>query len=268
MRTVISFSEGCSGNFLATFITNSNIVDAQDMVNTSRVDGSLRRKHLNLINHAWAMDLDNPGTYRKDLDNFTVIVTHDHDPQKIKSKLNPDQIIRIEPITGLFTAIYNVFTKKLIDDDKEDIMKRWPCEPSYCYDRTFEHLKCYYTKFSNSYLTSEEILFDFGWLFNQEKMEIFLKKINMIGDFNLLKKYQESQLPLLLNLPSTNIMSEIVVQIPDKYFKQSPWFACYCLFCFELNNNLVEEQRMWSINHLSSVLGPSDLIDLSFRYRQ
>lgn len=268
MKTVISFSEGCSGNFLAAFITHSNIGETNEIENTDRVDGDLRRRHLNHINHAWAMDLDNRGTYRKNYNDYTVIVTHDHDTEKIKSKLDPDRIIRIEPVTGLFTAIYNVFTKKLINDDQEDIMKKWPVDPSYCYDRTFEHLKYYYKKFSTSCLTDDQILFDFGWLFNQEKMKTFLKKINMTGDFDLLEKYQKSQLPLLLNLPSTNVMSEIVAQIPDKYFEQSPWFACYCIFCFELNNDLLENQRLWSINNISSVLGPSDLIGLATKYQQ
>jgi hypothetical protein len=268
MRTVISFSEGCSGNFLATFITNFDVAIHKHIVDINRVDKTLRFNHINLINYGWAMDIDDPSTHRKDLDNFTVIVTHSHDTQKIKSTLNPDQIIRIEPVTGLFTAIYNVFTKKLIDDDKADIMKQWPSAPSYCYDKTFEHLKFYYAKFSNSQLTADEILFDFGWIWDLEKMNIFLKETGMTGDFDLLKRYQASQLPLLLNLPSTNNMSEIVAQIPSTYFEQSPWFACYCLFCFELNNNLKEEQRLWTIDNLSQVLGPNDLVDLSVKYQQ
>ena len=228
MKTVISFSEGCSGNFLAAFLSNSKIA-AEQIVKARRIDGIFRGKRRDLINYGQAMDLDNR-IHLIGLDRFSVIITHDHNVQKIKSVLKPDQIIRIEPITGLFTAIYNVFTKKLIDDDNEDIMKQWPSNVSYCYDKTFEHLKCYYAKFSNRHVTADEILFDFGWIFDRSKMETFLKDIDMTGNFELLERYQESQLPLLLNLPATGIMSEIVAQIPNKYFEQSPWFACYCLF--------------------------------------
>ena len=266
MKTVISFSEGCSGNFLAAFLSNSKIA-AEQIVKARRIDGIFRGKRRDLINYGQAMDLDNR-IHLIGLDRFSVIITHDHNVQKIKSVLKPDQIIRIEPITGLFTAIYNVFTKKLIDDDNEDIMKQWPSNVSYCYDKTFEHLKCYYAKFSNRHVTADEILFDFGWIFDRSKMETFLKDIGMTGNFELLETYQESQLPLLLNLPATGIMSEIVAQIPNKYFEQSPWFACYCLFCFELNNSLKEEQRLWSINDINQVLGPDDLVDLSFKYQQ
>lgn len=251
MRTVISFSEGCSGNFLAAFLTNSKIVNAY------RIDGANTN-----LNYSMLPKL---ADYSEPLK--PVIVTHEHDSQKIRAVLNPDQIIRIEPVTGVFTAIYNVFIKKLIDDDKEDILTRWPREPAYCYDRTFEHIKYYYANFVNSRLTSDEIFFDFGWIYDANKMTEFCNKINITGDFNLLEKYKQSQLPLLLNLPDTKDINKIISLIPDNYFVQSPWFACYCLFCFEVNNQLTEDQRLWSINEVP-VLGPQQLIELSLKYRQ
>lgn len=252
MRTVISFNEGCSGNFLAALLSRAQVTELQ------RIDSYHNRQ----LNYSIIPKL---AAYTgKPLKS--IVVTHDTDSQQIKKILNADRIIRIEPITGIFTAIYNVFSKKLIDEDNEDILDKWPTYPSYCYDRTFEHIKDYYAKFSKNMWTSDKILFDFGWIFNDEKMLEFLNQNNIDADFNFIKQYQKSQLPLLLNLPESTNMHDIVLKIPSDYFKQSPWFACYCIFSFEIKNNLTEYQRKWSIDQLP-LLGPKEIIALSLQYQ-
>lgn len=252
MRTVISFDEGCSGNFLAALLSRAQVTELR------RIDSH----HNTQLNYSIIPKLDlYTGTPLK-----SIVVTHDTNSQQIKKILNADRIIRIEPITGIFTAIYNVFSKKLIDEDKEDILGKWPEHPAYCYDRTFEHIKDYYAKFSKNMWTSDEILFDFGWIFDDQKMLEFLNQNNIDANFNFVKQYQQSQFPLLLNLPDSTNMRNIVLQIPTDYFKQSPWFACYCIFSFEVKNNLNEHQRKWSINQLS-LLGAEEIIALSLQYQ-
>lgn len=249
MKTVISFTEGCSGNFLAALISNSNVKSFK------RIDVASNLKDANFIM------LPSMGSGQ----GFDVITTHEADSKVIHNHVAPARIIRIEPITGLFTAIYNVFDKKLIDEDQKDIMQKWSTEPGYCYDMTLEHMKDYYRVFSQSKYTSDQTLFDFGWLYQRNQLIEFLQLLGIDTNIDLLNQYMSTQMPLLLSLPLSKSMIDIVQLIPAEYFAKSPWFACYCIFCFEHNNQLLEHQRMWSIDALP-VLTAASLIALSTQY--
>lgn len=250
IKTVISFDEGCSGNFLAALISNSEITSFK------RVDTVSNQSQSNFIMLSELISIPII---------VNVVATHEHDSDIIQKMLCPNRIIRIEPITGIFTAIYNVFDKKLIDEDQKDILQKWPLNPGYCYDMTLEHIKDYYGKFSQRKHTPDQILFDFGWLYQRPMLTAFLKQLKITANIDLVDQYLQTQMPLLLDLPKSNSMTDIVKLIPTEYFAKSPWFACYCVFCFELNNNLREHQRLWSIDTLP-VLCADSLIALSAQY--
>ena len=249
MKTVISFTEGCSGNFLAALISNS------DVKSFKRIDIVSNRKDANFIMLP----------FMESGQGFDVIATHEADSKIIHNHVAPARIIRIEPITGIFTAIYNVFDKKLIDEDQKDIMQKWPSEPGYCYDMTLEHMKDYYRVFSQSKHTPDQTLFDFGWLYQHNQLIEFLQLLGIDTNIDLINQYMSTQMPLLLSLPLSNSMTDIVQLIPTEYFVKSPWFACYCVFCFEHNNKLQEHQRQWSIDTLP-ILSVDGLITLSTQY--
>jgi hypothetical protein len=249
MKTVISFTEGCSGNFLAALISNS------DIKSFKRIDTASNLKNANFIMLP----------FMETVQGFDVIATHESNSKIINNHVKPARIIRIEPVTGIFTAIYNVFDKKLIDEDQKDIMQKWPAEPGYCYDMTFEHMKDYYHVFSQSKHRPGQMLFDFGWLYQHNQLTEFLQSIGVDANLDLVDRYMSTQMPLLLSLPLSASMADIVQLIPEEYFVRSPWFACYCIFCFEHNNKLQEYQRMWSIDTLP-VLSAEGLIALSTQY--
>ena len=251
MRTVISFDEGCSGNFLAALLSDSQIQ------RFDRIDDAKNELDYSL---APLFDMFEYTDFKD------VIVTHENEYQKIKDFLNPDRIIRVVPRTGMFTAIYNVFVKKHIEEKRTDIMSHWPSSTGYCYDMTFEHIKDYYAKFSKLITHKNFIEFDFGWIYDTDKLLHFLKSINVLDpNITIIENYQRQQLPLLLDLPTSKLMSHITSTIPDYLFNDSPWFACYCIFVYEKIHNLKEHQRKWSIDRLP-LLGKDQLIELSLNY--
>jgi len=251
-KIVISFDEGCSGNFLAALLSNSKISAF------NRIDAKE-----NILSYDMLPSININGKIKN---TKSIIVTHEHKTNIIKQISNVDLIIRIIPVTGIFTAIYNVFFKKAVAGQYTDVMDQWPNNTAYCYDMTFEHIKDYYNKFSNRTLEHDQLLFDFGWFYDADKLMQFVNKLNIPCHMSLIKKYQEAQLPLLLSLPNSNKMEDIVNLVPDEFFNNNPWFVCYCLFCFEQNNHLLESQRQFSIDQFDSIITARDLISLSSKY--
>lgn len=256
MKTVISFSEGCSGHFLAALLANSDItIDSRiDTANNAQ----LWKDHS--IHQAFRSN------FQPHQDDYTIALTHEKNYNLIQYYLNPDRVIRIEPVTGIFTAIYNVYHKKLINEDHPTILDNWQANPSAHYNRAHEHLKDYYTYFSNSAWTPAEIFFDFGWLYNDAKLKQFAQDIDVDINLDMVYNYRAKQLPWVLNHPSATNMAEIVDQFPAEIFYTSPWFASYCIFSFEHANNMQESQRTWSIDNVG-LLTRDELIHLSTGYQ-
>jgi hypothetical protein len=144
-------------------------------------------------------------------------------------------------------------------------MTQWPNDTSYCYNLTMEHLKDYFNKFSTLKHAPNQIIFDFGWFYNIEKILAFTSQIEIAVDIKSIEEYQNYQMPLLLDLPTSNSMEDIVSLISDNYFVSSPWYACYCIFCYERINLLKESQRLWTIDQLPMMTKES-LIELSLQY--
>jgi hypothetical protein len=248
MRTVISFNEGCSGNFLAAVVSNS-MINEYVRIDTSN----------NLLKYSMVPQLTHIPKRLSD-----VVVTHSDDYDEIVARLAADRVIRIETITGIYNAIYNVFIKKHIIEQGSPILTIWPDRPAYCYDMTFEHLKDYHTKFSKINYHPAEILFDFGWTLDVDSTVKFLISLGVQPDLDLVKKYITHQQPIILD-HTLLTMPDIVNQIPDDNFIDSPWWACYCIFQFEKNNELLESDRKWTIDSLP-ILNKSNLINLSILY--
>lgn len=247
-RLVISFDEGCSGNFLAALLTNSKL------------------EKFNRIDHPWNVlyyqGLPTAEDFKLLNSRQHTIITHESDSNVLK-ELSPDIVIRILPITGMFTAIYNVFSKKHLANT--NIPAKWPSDPGYCYDMTLEHIKDYFNIFSNLKSYPGQLIFDFGWLYDTDKLLKFTNSLGIPIDISLVDQYIDNQLDLLLDLPTSSLMQDIIEEIPDSYFEKSPWFACYAIFCFETVNKLNESQRLWNIDNLT-LLDKNQLINLSNKY--
>ena len=254
---IISFYPGCSGNFLAAVISDSHIV------RFDRIDNYIDPNSSNNLKYFGINDLDNVP-----LDHATVIATHESDIKKIKSIFPNYKIIRIQPISMLFNALYNVFHKKIIDENRSNIMFVWPSNPAYCYDMSMESLKDFYRQFITDKNFEDAIILDFGILQDKKQLLEFLHNINVKTNVNaeiLIDNYLKNQLPINLESIVGPTMEDIVSSIPDSYFLKSPWFVAYCIFRFELVNQLKESQRLWTIDQLT-LLNKSSLIKISYQY--
>lgn len=250
MKIVISFDEGCSGNFLAALLSDSILTSY------NRIDSPE-----NFLDYTTVPRFNYKVTHHKD-----IIVTHENNITQIKKHFKPDIVIRIQTITGIFSAIYNVFTKKHLAETETQIMEKWADDKNFSYDMTLEHLKDYFYKFTKNQSYEDAIIFDFGNFYNKERIKEFFESHQLIlKNEDLISKYQEKQFPLLLDLPNSNRMEDIINIIPDDYFKNSPWFACYCIFCFEQLNKLSENKRRWTIDNIP-FLDKQTLIKISKLY--
>lgn len=250
MRIVISFDEGCSGNFLAAMMTDSKI-NSFFRIDTNK----------NLLDYSIVPNIDFIPNKLKN-----VIITHENNIERIKEKLSPKKIIRISTKTGVFTAIYNVFLKKHVGEDRTTVMEQWAVNKNYGYNMTMEHLKDYYQKFTEVKDYTDAIIFDFGNFYSKDKLLDFFKENDLpLKNINLVDDYIKNQTPLLLSMPTSTSMEDIVESIPDVYFHLNPWAACYCIFCFEHNNNIHESLRKWSIDSVP-FLNKESLISLTKQY--
>jgi hypothetical protein len=82
----------------------------------------------------------------------------------------------------------------------------------------------------------------------------------------LLTNYAQLQLPMDLNNDCAYSMHEILQPITDQMLMQNPWFWAYCVFKFEQNNGLSEQQRAWTVNDITAVQARQNLIDIATQY--
>jgi hypothetical protein len=80
----------------------------------------------------------------------------------------------------------------------------------------------------------------------------------------LIKNYAQLQLQVELADDNTTSMQEILAPISDDMLLQNPWFWAYAVFKFERNNNLTEEQRLWSVDAIKSPHVCSELIQYQY----
>jgi hypothetical protein len=111
---------------------------------------------------------------------------------------------------------------------------------------------------------------DFDHILEIEYIEhIFKKFYNRDLTANMrriITEYANLQLQYDLSADGTS-MHNIIEAIPDKAFVESPWFASYCIFKYETNNNLLESQRIWSIDSANTPIDKPFLLKISSQYK-
>ena len=227
VQFVISHLEGCSGNFLGYLIADLKYIDK----NIFRVDTKLNDRVLSVNGRGLSWDLE----IAKKLISHTVVVTHNYDRAQIQNTFPNAQLIQIYPYTHIGNVLYNVCYKKLsvkldnlIDNYFIDI-RNWidlitAENPSY---------RC------NNY-----------WdLTNKIKIQQLLGNELTKTQHQFFDQYWATQLPFELNMPDRPMeIAELVNywQIQNHF---SPWMMAWTIFVYEHKNNLLENNRLWTINN-------------------
>lgn len=250
MKTLIVFREGLSGHYLKALIDDLP------------VDIHFR------------MDPWYPGIYeerKRPIQETDNVCTH-HFPDATREQ-QFNLVLHILADQKIYHAIYNNFFKKfLIEDADPEQYKNWKGNLAWWYDKAFYNIKEYYflSTLDQENSTCTNIV-NFDELLDEQYLEVFFKQYyNRTLSDNMkliIKQYRNAQLPISLTREGSS-MQEIVDPIPDKEFDHSPWFASYCIFKYEINNGLQEDQRLWSIDTVCQAIDKKFLLNLQYQYRR
>jgi hypothetical protein len=237
MKTAIIYREGHSGNFLYSVITSQPADDV-----------SFRMA-------------DNYQNYQND-----IFLTHD---QNIGNQ-QFDQVLRILPVRNIYNPIYNIFMKKtLLEEFPTFEMKNWTNDIVFWYDKCYYQIQYYYDQICKDIATNTiQNIIEFDRLTDCNYLsDVLLQNFRITLNDNqraLIKNYAQLQLQVELADDNTTSMQEILAPISDDMLLQNPWFWAYAVFKFERNNNLTEEQRLWSVDAIKSPHVCSELIQYQY----
>ena len=258
MKTLIIFREGLSGLYLKALID-----DTPDPVQF-RVDPWYPGIYDNL-------EFPKHGKMKTSAPSECDCVHRKHiDLQQTLSSY--DLLLAILVNRKIYHGIYNNFFKKLLVEqlDLKNRFARWHLEPCFWYDTAFYNLKEYYHLFQHDNVDNTiNNVIDFDLILELDYIEeIFQKYLNRAINDNtrrLVNSYRAQQLQYDLS-GNEKRMEDIVDSIPDVEFASSPWFAAYCIFKYETNNQLIESQRVWSIDAINGIIDKKILLDLATKY--
>lgn len=240
---IISFREGCSGCWLAQLLICHYPILAK-----IRHDG-----HVIDFENIFFLQTEGIIDCSKKYNNQTIIVTHSTDYKLLHSLWPNYSIIQIRPVTKIFKAISLMFHKKYQN------ALTTPIDHIHC------NIKEYYNFYTTDPMPPTEMgrILDFGKLDNVEYLE---KELNLkLNDHQLkyLNDYWELQKSItsLDESKLTEYMSkqELLDMFP---IEPTPFNLALYIFLYEKLNNLIEAQRIWSIEQISNHSTWSELTSL------
>lgn len=250
MKTIILFREGLSGHYLKSLIDDKN----QEI--SFRVD-------------PWHPGIYNvPQNVNEDCNCY-----HPHLMDFENFSMTHKLCLTIQVKEKIYTATYNNFYKKFLIENPglRDNFKNWQLNATSWYDTCFYNIKEYYQLYQQDLIKNTITnIIEFDNLLELDYIaSVFHKYYNRPVTNNMkriVKTYKELQLQY--DLPKNGSdMKEIISLLPDAAFHKSPWFASYCIFKYETNNNLQESQRKWSINLVKKPIDKEFLISIADRYQ-
>ncbi len=198
-----------------------------------------------------------------------ITLTHNNNYQD--HTLEFDLALRILPTKKIYSAIYNNFMKKLIDEQYcFTVLDNWHADTVFWYDRCYHNIIEYHDLItkdiqSNCYTN----IIDFDQLLDKNYLSDILYKYFQI-EFDdsretIRKTYEGLQLPVELDQDRSS-MEDIVDVIEDTLLLKNPWFFTYCIHKYELANNFTSQNRLWSINNIDQPPTKQLLLSLAAQY--
>lgn len=258
MNTLILFREGLSGHYLKALID-----DSPDTLQF-RVDPWYPGIYDNLeCPKNGKMKTSTPSECH---------CCHRKDVNLQKALSSYDLVLSILVNRKIYHGIYNNFHKKLLVEqiDLQARYENWHRQSRFWYDIAFYNLKEYYDLFQRDCVENTiSNVIDFDFILELDYIEeIFQKYLHRTINDNtrrLVTSYRAHQLQYDLS-GDEKTMEDIVEPIPDDEFAVSPWFAAYCIFKYETNNQFSESQRLWSVDEINCVIDKKILLDIATKY--
>jgi hypothetical protein len=250
MKTLIIFREGLSGHYF------------KSLVDDLPVDVNFRMD-------PWYPGIYDQKTRPEDRVNEDCVCLHNADPVYEQQF---DLVLNILVNQKIYHAIYNIFFKKfLIEDIDPEQYKNWKSNLSFWYDKSFYNIKEYYSLLTSDWNNSQYAnKINFDNLLDVQYIEAIFKQYynRKLTDniVSIVAQYRAKQLEIVLTRDGKT-MEEILAVVPDEKFNQSPWFASYCIFKYETNNNLKESQRLWSIDTVDKPIDKKFLLAIADKYQ-
>jgi len=253
MKTVILFREGLSGHYIkALFDDTPNEIQF-------RVDPWVP----NIYHH-------NNRKFAHDSDAVQCMHRTEIDLRLLQNHF--DQVLSVQVYQKIYHGIYNNFYKKLLVENTQlkKNFQNWHANSVNWYDIAYYNLKEYYSLFrqdAKQDIRSDIINFDYilDIDYVEQLFEKYLNKPINNNTRRIVEQYRSLQLQYDLSGSEVS-MKDLISILPDKVFDESPWFAAYCIFKFEVNNNLDELQRAWSINEINGIINKSVLLEIASKY--
>ena len=241
VQLVISHLEGCSGNFLGRLFVNS-YSKSQTLF---KVDTDLNDQVLAIDGTSnWTQEL-------RRLINHQVVVTHNFDQQHISQHFPNAKIIQIYPYTHIGNVLYNICFKKLTNKLDNLI------------DNHLLHIVEWYQHIQQR--RPAQTCVDFWQLTDQQAVKNLLEIKFTKSQEQFFSCYWKKQLPYSLNIPDSPLSIEELISIwkIENYFND--WSIAWTIFVYELINQRLEHERLWSIN-VDKFSSWNDLSKIQTRY--
>jgi len=252
MKTVIFFREGLSGHYLKSLVDDSN----------EQVNFRMDPWYPGIYDNQHTVKIENCVCVHKHLSNYKFLESC------------YDLTLTIQVRRKIYHSIYNNFYKKFLveNTDQQENFKNWTGNLSTWYDRTFYNIKEYYQLYQQDLIENTfSNIIEFDNLLELDYIEhLFIQYYNRPITENMkriVNTYGQLQLQYDLSGQEQD-MQDIISALPDQIFLESPWFASYCIFKYETNNNLQENQRQWSINLITKPIDKEFLLSIAHRYQQ
>jgi hypothetical protein len=157
------------------------------------------------------------------------------------------------------------------NSSQRENFKTWTTNLSTWYDQTFYNIKEYYQIYQQDLVENTfpnviefDNLLDLDYI--QHLLMHYYNRPLTKNIKRIVKDYSQLQVQYDL-CTNGNDMKDIVSVLPDQVFRESPWFASYCIFKYETNNNLQENQRQWSIDSVTEYIDKSFLLSIASQYQ-
>ena len=271
-KKIILFAAGTGGNFLANWLLVDNDLLPNPSFRIDKVQQTTDRIQF-ISGHRGQVDsrlndFDSEQCLRALVDwlynsQAQIALSHYRQIYQLQPYVDQAWIRKIHPVTNIFGCLKNICYKK----QHQDWINYSQTPFSYQFDQIFEGLKDWYFKLTTDTDSPEDLLIDFGKLYNIDYLNNLFVEANGIEPDSVkifwAQQYLEKQYTIMDDCDYLDLQQIINHINPTDVFD-----LAVVLFIYEKNNKTIDSNRLWSINNLPNTVeeGIDFFLENSRRY--